>query len=157
VTASVQDSVTYYGTLIIGRVAERYFAQGKSWGKRDPNRGPRDSGKHRSDLRAKAGATGHHYPVGPPLKLSEKLSIANRSNRSKQTRRYGGVQPVERVYRVWVVPVRGVGGMDAVVKPTWRYLRRPLTGTAQTHRSDKRTTGYTRYGVSGVFGPHFSP
>jgi hypothetical protein len=42
------------------------------------------------------------------------------------------------------VPVRGVGGMDAVVKPTWRYLRRPLTGTAQTHRSDKRTTGYTR-------------
>jgi hypothetical protein len=26
--------------------------------------------------------------------------------------------------------------MDAVVKPTWRYLRRPLTGTAQTHRTD---------------------
>jgi hypothetical protein len=56
---------------------------------------------------------------------------------------FARVQPVERVYRVWVVPVRGVGGMDAVVKPTWRYLRRPLTGTAQTHRSDKRTTGYT--------------
>jgi hypothetical protein len=44
--------------------------------------------------------------------------------------------------RVWVVPVRGVGGMDAVVKPTWRYLRRPLTGTAQTYRSNVRMTGY---------------
>jgi hypothetical protein len=29
-----------------------------------------------------------------------------------------GVQPVERVYRVRVRPVRGVGGMDAVVKLT---------------------------------------
>jgi hypothetical protein len=46
-----------------------------------------------------------------------------------------------------VVPVRGVGGMDAVVKPTWRYLRRPLTGTAQTYRSDERTTGYTHHDV----------
>jgi hypothetical protein len=53
------------------------------------------------------------------------------------------VQPVEHVYRVWVVPVRGVGGMDAAVKPTWRYLRRPLTGTAQISRKDDRTTGYT--------------
>jgi hypothetical protein len=53
------------------------------------------------------------------------------------------VQPVERVYRLWVVPVRGVGGMDAAVKPTWRYLRRPLTGTAQIYRNDARTTGYT--------------
>jgi hypothetical protein len=35
-----------------------------------------------------------------------------------------------------VVPVRGVGGMDAAVKLTWPYLRRPLTGTAQTYRSD---------------------
>jgi integrase len=41
------------------------------------------------------------------------------------------------------VPVRGVGSMDAAVKPTWRYLRRPLTGTAQTYCSDERTTGYT--------------
>jgi hypothetical protein len=64
------------------------------------------------------------------------------------------VQPVERVYRVWVVPVRGVGGMDAVVKPTWKYLRRPLTGTAQTYRSDERTTGYTliKSGVKGTSG-----
>jgi hypothetical protein len=38
--------------------------------------------------------------------------------------------------------------MDAVVKPTGRYLRRPLTGTAQTYRSDERTTGYTHEGNS---------
>jgi hypothetical protein len=55
------------------------------------------------------------------------------------------VQPVERVYRVWVVPVEGVGGMDAVVKPTGRYLRRPLTGTTQTYRSDEWPTGYTSH------------
>jgi hypothetical protein len=61
---------------------------------------------------------------------------------------YSGVQPVKRVYRVWVVPVRGDDGMDAVVKLTWKYLRRPLTGTDKTYRSDERTTGYnTPYGV----------
>jgi hypothetical protein len=38
--------------------------------------------------------------------------------------------------------------MDAVVKPTGRYSRRPLTGTAQTYRSDERTTGYTHEGNS---------
>ena len=53
------------------------------------------------------------------------------------------VQLVERAYRVWVVPVRGVGGMDAVVKPTGRYLRRPLAGTTQTYLSDEWATGYT--------------
>jgi hypothetical protein len=31
------------------------------------------------------------------------------------------MQPVERVIRIWVVLVRGVDGMDAVVKPTWTY------------------------------------
>jgi hypothetical protein len=57
------------------------------------------------------------------------------------------VQPVERVYRVWVMPVRGVGGMDAVVKPTWRYLRRPLTGTARpiTVMSGRRVTPHHRF------------
>jgi hypothetical protein len=32
-----------------------------------------------------------------------------------------GVQPVERVIRFWAMPVRGVGGRDAAVKPTGRY------------------------------------
>ena len=31
-TAGAQGAVAYYGTYMIGRVAERYFAQGKSWG-----------------------------------------------------------------------------------------------------------------------------
>jgi hypothetical protein len=54
------------------------------------------------------------------------------------------VQPVERVYRgSGVVPIRGIGGMDAVVKPTWRYLRHPLTDTTQTCCNDERTTSYT--------------
>jgi hypothetical protein len=35
--------------------------------------------------------------------------------------------------------------MDAVVKPKWRYLRRPLTGIAQIYRSDERTTGYPHH------------
>jgi rhodanese-related sulfurtransferase len=38
--------------------------------------------------------------------------------------------------------------IDAAVKPTWRYLRRPLSGTAQIYRNDARTTGYTRQLVS---------
>jgi hypothetical protein len=59
----------------------------------------------------------------------------------------GRVQTVKRVYRVWVVPVRYVGGMDAVVKSTWKYLRRPLTGTAQTYRSDEWTRGYILSGL----------
>jgi hypothetical protein len=33
----------------------------------------------------------------------------------------GRVQPLERVIRFWAVPVRGVGGRDAAVKPTGRY------------------------------------
>ena len=37
-TASAQGSVAYYGTLIVGRTAERYFAQGKSWGELGPKR-----------------------------------------------------------------------------------------------------------------------
>jgi hypothetical protein len=42
--------------------------------------------------------------------------------------------------------------MDAAVKPTWRYLRRPLTDTAQTYRSDERTTGYTLHLVASSTG-----
>ncbi len=41
--------------------------------------------------------------------------------------------------------------MDAVVKPTWTYYRRPLAGTAQAYpgtaqayRSDEQARGYTR-------------
>lgn len=37
-TASAQGSVAYYGTLVVGRTAERYFAQGKSWGELGPKR-----------------------------------------------------------------------------------------------------------------------
>lgn len=35
-TAGAQGAVSYYGTFMIGRVAERYFAQGKSWGDGGP-------------------------------------------------------------------------------------------------------------------------
>jgi GTPase len=35
-TAGAQGAVAYYGTYMIGRVAERYFAQGKSWGDGGP-------------------------------------------------------------------------------------------------------------------------
>ena len=37
-TAGAQGAVAYYGTYIIGEVAARYFAQGKSWGKGGPKR-----------------------------------------------------------------------------------------------------------------------
>lgn len=32
VTAGAQGAVAYYSTYVVGRAAERYFAQGKSWG-----------------------------------------------------------------------------------------------------------------------------
>jgi GTPase len=35
-TAGAQGAVAYYGTYMVGRVAERYFAQGKSWGAGGP-------------------------------------------------------------------------------------------------------------------------
>lgn len=35
-TATAQGAVAYYGTYIVGQAAERYFAQGKSWGKDGP-------------------------------------------------------------------------------------------------------------------------
>lgn len=38
VTASAQGSVAYYGTLVVGRAAEHYFRQGKSWGEGGPKR-----------------------------------------------------------------------------------------------------------------------
>jgi hypothetical protein len=37
-----------------------------------------------------------------------------------------GVQPAGRGIEVLVGRAEGVGGMDAAVKPTWRYSRRPL-------------------------------
>jgi hypothetical protein len=36
------------------------------------------------------------------------------------------VQPAGRDLEVLVGRAEGVGGMDAAVKPTWRYSRRPL-------------------------------
>ena len=42
VTASAQGAVAYYGTLVVGRTAERYFAQGKSWGELGPKRVVKD-------------------------------------------------------------------------------------------------------------------
>jgi hypothetical protein len=36
------------------------------------------------------------------------------------------VQPAGRGLEVLVGRAEGVGGMDAAVKPTWRYSRRPL-------------------------------
>ncbi|MGI9265375.1 MAG: DUF697 domain-containing protein [Gammaproteobacteria bacterium] len=35
-TAGAQGAVAYYGTYVVGRAAERYFAQGKSWGDGGP-------------------------------------------------------------------------------------------------------------------------
>ncbi len=35
-TAGAQGAVAYYGTYIVGRAAEQYFAQGKSWGPGGP-------------------------------------------------------------------------------------------------------------------------
>ncbi len=35
-TAGAQGAVAYYGTYMVGRVAERYFAEGKSWGPGGP-------------------------------------------------------------------------------------------------------------------------
>ncbi|MGD9387726.1 MAG: GTP-binding protein [Gammaproteobacteria bacterium] len=35
-TAGAQGAVAYYGTYLIGRVAEEYFARGKSWGEGGP-------------------------------------------------------------------------------------------------------------------------
>jgi GTPase len=63
-TAGAQGGVAYYGTYMIGRVAERYFAQGKSWGEGGPEgRGAGDPRVGGPRLRAGAGATG---PGGPP-------------------------------------------------------------------------------------------
>ena len=60
---------------------------------------------------------------------------------------FDGVQSVKHVLGVRVVSAWGVGGRDAVVKPTWRYLRHPLAGTAQANRSIKRATGYSQFAV----------
>lgn len=38
VTAGAQGAVAYYSTYVVGRAAQRYFAQGKSWGDGGPKR-----------------------------------------------------------------------------------------------------------------------
>jgi GTPase len=38
VTAGAQGAVAWYGTYVVGRAAEQYFAQGKSWGDGGPKR-----------------------------------------------------------------------------------------------------------------------
>ena len=35
-TASAQGAVAYYGTYVVGKAADLYFKQGKSWGKQGP-------------------------------------------------------------------------------------------------------------------------
>ncbi len=42
VTASAQGAVAWYGTYLVGRAAERYFAQGRSWGEGGPKRAVRE-------------------------------------------------------------------------------------------------------------------
>lgn len=42
VTAGAQGAVAYYGTYVVGRVAERYLALGKSWGETGPKRVVKD-------------------------------------------------------------------------------------------------------------------
>lgn len=38
VTGAAQGAVAYYSTYVVGRAAQRYFAQGKSWGEQGPKR-----------------------------------------------------------------------------------------------------------------------
>jgi len=38
VTGGAQGAVAYYSTFIVGQAAERYLAQGKSWGEGGPKR-----------------------------------------------------------------------------------------------------------------------
>ncbi|MBK8537056.1 MAG: GTP-binding protein [Candidatus Competibacteraceae bacterium] len=42
VTAGAQGAVAWYGTYVVGRAAEQYFAQGKSWGEGGPKRAVQD-------------------------------------------------------------------------------------------------------------------
>lgn len=37
-TAGVQGALAWYATLVVGKAAERWYAQGKSWGERGPKR-----------------------------------------------------------------------------------------------------------------------
>ena len=41
-TAGVQGALAWYATLVVGRSAERWYAQGKSWGERGPKQVVRD-------------------------------------------------------------------------------------------------------------------
>ena len=36
VTGGAQGAIAYYSTFVVGQVAERYLAQGKSWGEGGP-------------------------------------------------------------------------------------------------------------------------
>ena len=58
---------------------------------------------------------------------------------------------------VWVVPVRGVDGMDAVDKPTGRYSRRPLAGISQTYRSESRLRVTTFTAIAATRAAHRHP
>ncbi|RUQ28995.1 MAG: DUF697 domain-containing protein [Candidatus Competibacteraceae bacterium] len=42
VTAGAQGAVAWYGTYVVGKAAEQYFAQGKSWGEGGPKRAVQD-------------------------------------------------------------------------------------------------------------------
>jgi len=53
------------------------------------------------------------------------------------------VQPAGRGLEVWVAHAGGVGGMNAAVKPTRTYSRRPLEYVTRTDPCETRATGYT--------------
>ena len=53
------------------------------------------------------------------------------------------VQPAERELEVRVAFSGGVGGMDAGVKPTRTYSRRPLAYATRTDPRATRAAGYT--------------
>ena len=56
VTAGAQGAVAYYSTYVVGRVAERYLVQGKSWGEGGPKRVVREilDGLDRDSIMAQA-------------------------------------------------------------------------------------------------------
>jgi uncharacterized protein (DUF697 family) len=56
VTAGAQGAVAYYSTYVVGRVAQRYLVQGKSWGDGGPKRVVREilDGLDRDSIMAQA-------------------------------------------------------------------------------------------------------
>jgi len=94
---------------------------------------------YRQFISADLGIFGYLSDITPwsPLRLTatgETFEIFGSSSQRSVTRR--------ALIPGLVVPARRVGGMEAVVKCTWRYLRRPLAGTALSRNAKKGATGY---------------